>query len=457
MLYTICDIETTGGSPKSTKITEIAIYKHDGEKVVDEFQSLVNPESEIPPFITRLTGISDEMVIGAPKFYEIAKEILEFLKDTTFVAHNVGFDYGVLRTEYRSLGYDFRMPHLCTVKTARIVIPGHESYSLGKLTRGLGIELNGRHRAGGDALATAELFTLLHKTDKNNLKTFIQHDVNPEVLHPNLNLDILDDIPNKIGIYKFFDETNQLIYIGKSKHIKTRVVQHLKNNKTQKGIEMQAEIARIEFELTGSELVSLLYESDLIKKNQPRYNRALKRNMFSHGLFHYQDQNGYINFTVSTLAKKVEIPLATFSSRAEGNKFLDNKCTSYMLCKKLAGLYKSDNSCFEYHTKNCQGACMKEEDAETYNIRAQQFIDDCNFSEDNFFIIERGRARGESCIILVENGSYIGYGYLWYRQMSGTNEEWKSIIDIQTEDRDTRSIIKTYMRKNPDLKIRTFV
>ena len=142
MHYCICDIETTGGSPKNSKITEIAIYKHDGEKIIDEYSSLLNPDIPIPPFIVNLTGITDKMVEAAPRFFEVAKEIIEFTKDCVFVAHNVGFDYGVIRSEFRSLGFDFRRTHLCTVRTSRIVIPGHDSYSLGKLTRSLGIELS---------------------------------------------------------------------------------------------------------------------------------------------------------------------------------------------------------------------------------------------------------------------------------------------------------------------------
>ena len=223
MNYVIIDIETTGGSPKSSKITEIAIYKHNGVSVIDEFSSLVDPEMKIPEFIVRLTGISDKMVEGQPKFFEIAKKIIEFTEGCIFVAHNVGFDYGIIRHEFKSLGFDYRRPHLCTVRASRYVIPGMESYSLGKLSRSLGIEIIGRHRAGGDALATAHLFTMLIDKDPGNLESFIQQEVNPKILHPNLDLETLDELPGKAGVYKFYNDLNQLIYIGKSKHIKNVV------------------------------------------------------------------------------------------------------------------------------------------------------------------------------------------------------------------------------------------
>ncbi|NBO60596.1 MAG: hypothetical protein EBU82_06455, partial [Flavobacteriia bacterium] len=133
MPFVIVDVETTGGSPKHSKITEIAMYKYDGNSLVDEFVTLLNPEQSIPDFIVRLTGITDAMVKDAPKFYEVAKNILDFCEGCVFVAHNVGFDYGMLRNEFRALGYDFRFPHLCTVRAARYVLPGHDSYSLGKI------------------------------------------------------------------------------------------------------------------------------------------------------------------------------------------------------------------------------------------------------------------------------------------------------------------------------------
>ena len=297
MNYVIVDIETTGGSPKASKITEIAIYKHDGTNIIGEFSSLVNPEMKIPEFIVRLTGISDSMVASAPKFYELAKEIIEFTEGCIFVAHNVGFDYGILRHEFRTLGYDYRRPHLCTVRTSRYVIPGLESYSLGKLSRNLGIEIVGRHRAGGDALATAHLFTLLFEKDPDNLQKFIQQEVNPKILHPNLDLENLDEIPNKPGVYKFFNDLNQLIYIGKSKNIKKRINQHFTGIDV-KSKKIQNEVFTVTYEETGSELIALLKESEEIKIHKPIYNRAQRKNIFNLALYVETDKKGYLNLKI---------------------------------------------------------------------------------------------------------------------------------------------------------------
>lgn len=446
--FVIVDIETTGGSPKSSKITEIAIYKHDGMKVIDEFVTLVNPEMVIPQFIVQLTGINDQMVQNAPKFYEIAKEIIEFTQDCVFVAHNVSFDYGVIRAEFKSLGYDYRREHLCTVRASRFLLPGHDSYSLGKLTRALGIELIGRHRAGGDAFATSELFTLLMETDANNLSTFIQKEVNPKRLHPNLDLDELEEIPNKTGIYKFYNETNQLIYIGKSVHIRKRIDQHLRNNSTKKGIKMQKEISRIEYELTGSELISLLRESSLIKKYQPIYNRSLRRNRFPYGLYHYFDDNGYIRLFVAKVSTMTEQPLTSFNTKKEGNTFLEKQVEEYDLCTKLCDLYKTSSACFQYTIKNCLGACIGEETTDSYNARSSQLIDALTLNGSSFFIIDKGRNKSEKSLVLVENGCLIGMGYAPYHFKRLPVQEWKTFIDLFQDDRDARTILKLFLRKN---------
>lgn len=449
----IIDIETTGGSPKNSKITEIAIYKHDGEKVIDEFTSLVNPEIPIPPFIVQLTGINDSMVKTAPKFYEIAKQIIDFTEDCIFVAHNVGFDYGVIRAEFRSLGFDYRREHLCTVRTARYVLPGHDSYSLGKLTRSLGIELVGRHRAGGDAFATAQLFTLLMQKDPNKLANFIQKEVNPKRLHPNLDVNELDEIPNKTGVYKFFNEDNKLIYIGKSIHIRKRIDQHLRNTKTKKGLTMQKEIARVEFEVTGSELIALLLESSLIKKHLPIYNRSLRRNQFPIGLFHYKDDHGYIRFYLKRTTQTLELPLTNFISTKEGTKFMEQMVEKYNLCTKLCNLYASQSSCFQYELKNCLGACIQEEDADLYNERCQSLIDELSLNEESFYIIDKGRQNNEKSLVLVKNGSLEGYGYAPFHFRGRPQSRWKDFITEIQEDRDARTILKLFLRKNKSHEI----
>ena len=453
MLYAIVDIETTGGSPKNSKITEIAIYKHDGLQVIDEFSSLVNPEMRIPEFVSRLTGITDRMVENSPKFYEIAKQIIEFTSDCIFVAHNVGFDYGILRNEFKMLGYDYRRPHLCTVRASRYVIPGMASYSLGKLTRELGIQLENRHRAGGDALATAHLFTLLYDKDPANLQTFIQQEVNPRILHPNLDLESLDELPSKTGIYKFYNEHHQLIYIGKSKDIKKRVEQHLRNSTTKKAIQMRSEVTRIEYELTGSELIALLLEAELVKTMQPLYNRMLRKNKYPYGLYDYTDEKGYRRLVIGQTSKYHETPITSFTTKKEATSYLTFICEKYQLCQKLCDLYSSSGACFHHSIKECNGACIGEESTQDYNKRVDELIHTQMFGKESFFIIDKGRHKGEKSLVMVERGIYAGFGYAPYHFNSMPVHRWNRFVELHQESRDSRTILSVFLRKNKIQKI----
>ncbi len=274
-MYSIVDIETTGGSPQYEKITEIAIYIHDGEKITDQFSTLINPEKNIPYYITGLTGISNEMVEGSPKFYEVAKKIIELTENKIFVAHNVNFDYNFVRSEFNSLGFNFKRELLCTVKLSRKLIPGKKSYSLGNLCDDLGIHINDRHRASGDALATVKLFELLLDINRQKgINGINQNDYG--VLHPNLDKSKILILPEETGVYYLYNDKQDVIYIGKSNNIKSRITTHLGPSKNKTSQKMRKEIADFSFEITGSELIALLLESEEIKKNKPIYNRAKK-------------------------------------------------------------------------------------------------------------------------------------------------------------------------------------
>lgn len=456
MLYAVTDLETTGGSIKNSKITEISIFITDGYKIIDEFTSLIDPEQPIPYFISKLTGINDEMVENSPKFYELAKEIIEFIGDAVFVAHNVGFDYNVLRSEYRSLGYEFRKEHLCTVKSSRQIIPGYASYSLGKLTDELGIELVGRHRARGDALATTELFHLLFNKNHELLNSFIQSDIIPKHLHPGLDFDAIEDIPKKTGVYKFYDEESRLIYIGKSKNIRSRVQQHLKNIKSKKAIDMSKEIVRVEYDVTGSETIALIHESNLIKKYKPQFNRQLRKDKYPYGLYTFEDGKGYINLHLDLIKNRQDTPLTTFSNRKEGVSFLERTVIENKLCQKLTGLYPTQASCFQYHTKECFGACIGEESPDDYNQRLKVLIDGLNFELSSFFIVDKGRSSNELALLMVERGTFIGYGYLPVQNNDRSIETWKEVIDHYQEDRDIRLIINRTLRIKKGIEIRRF-
>ena len=456
-MYAIIDIETTGGSARHEKITEIAIYLHDGEKITGEFVSLVNPERNIPYFITSLTGISNEMVENAPRFYEIARQIVELTEGRTFVAHNARFDYSFLRQEFKSLGFIFKRQLLDTVSLSRKLLPGHRSYSLGNLCQDLNIPLEGRHRAAGDALATVRLFELLLEKDLRisiNGRPLIKN-TKLSKLNPRLDTGKLETIPEEPGIYYFFNETGDLIYIGKSRNLYQRINTHLSNNSTSRAMEMRDHIADIEWETTGSELIALLKESFEIKKNKPVYNRAQRRTGFQWGIFSFTDENGYINFRYGKVTME-DIPVSVFTSKERARSKLNSLIEKYSLCQKLTGMYESSDACFHHQVGMCKGACIGLELPAEYNARAAKASEEFLFSRRNFFIIDSGRDNEERCAVKIVNGKYLGYGYFNINDMGFGLSTIHDCIKQSDDNRDIQVILKRYLRSNRVEKIIEF-
>ena len=453
-MYCILDIETTGGQFNEEGITEIAIYKFDGHEVVDQFISLVNPEKPIQPFVVKLTGINNTMLRSAPKFYEVAKRIIEITEGCIVVAHNASFDYRILKTEFRRLGYDFKKQTLCTVELSKKLIPEQPSYSLGKLVRALGIPMADRHRASGDALATVKLFKMLLVKDieKEIVKSFIKTEIKSGI-SPKL-LDIVESLPSKTGIYYIHNEKSDLIYIGKSKNIKKRVNQHFTgtSNKSKK---IQRDVYAVTFEETGSELIALLKESEEIKINKPIYNVAQRKSIFQYALYAHKNEHGYMAFSIEKVdGRKREI--TSFSSLQECRNYLFKITEKYNLCQKINGLYSTKNACFQYKIKECNGACIEEEKAEPYNERVKEFIDESSFENNNMIILDRGRTFDERSAVLIENGIYKGYCFYELNYQISNIDILKNILIPMQNNRDTKTIIQSYIRKNKVYKVINF-
>lgn len=453
-MYAIIDIETTGGQFNEEGITEIAIYKFDGHEIVDQFVSLVNPEIPIQPFVVKLTGINDAMLRSAPKFFEVAKRIIEMTNDCVLVAHNAEFDYRILRTEFRRLGYDFKQKTLCTVELSKKLLPEQTSHSLGKLVRALGIPMADRHRASGDALATVKLFQLLLAKDiekvilKELIKSEIQKGITPK-LHV-----IIDNLPSKTGVYYIHNEGGKLIYIGKSKNIKKRINQHFTGIDV-KSIKIQREVFSVTYEETGSELIALLKESEEIKIHKPIYNRAQRKSVFNIALYIEADKKGYLNLKLQkTDGRRKEI--TSFSTLQEAQNALFRITSAYKLCQKFTGLYITKESCFQYKIKECDGACIGEISPEEYNLRVQEFITKNSFENQNMIVTDRGRNLSERSAVLIENGVYKGYAFYDLNYQIQNIEILKNILIPMQNNRDTKNIIQSHIRKSKFLKIFNF-
>lgn len=450
-MYAIIDIETTGGQYNAEGITEIAIYKFDGHEVIDQFISLVNPEIPIQPFVVKLTGINNAMLRSAPKFYEVAKRIIEITQDCIMVAHNASFDYRILKTEFKRLGYDFDKNTLCTVELSKKLIPDLPSYSLGKLVRSLGIPMTDRHRASGDAMATVKLFKMLLAKDSEKLiiKSLVKSEISKGMTLKLL--DIVESVPAKTGIYYMHNEKGDLIYIGKSKNIKKRVNQHFTGTNP-KSKKIQNEIFAVTYEETGSELVALLKESEEIKINKPIYNRAQRKSIFQWALYVEKNEDGYLSLKLNKAdGRKKEI--TSFSSLAEGKTALFRITEKYGLCQKINSLYETKSSCFQYEIKQCLGACINKELAINYNVRVQEFLTKNTFEQQNMVIIERGRSIEEKCAILIENGIYKGFCFYDLNYQINQIDILKTLIIPMQHNRDVKNILQSYLRKTKHLKV----
>lgn len=270
-LYAIVDIETTGGKFNEEGITEIAIYKFDGQTVVDQFISLVNPEKDIQEFVVRLTGINNAMLRNAPKFFEVAKRIIEITENCTIVAHNASFDYRILKTEFDRLGYNFQRNTLCTVELSQELIKEENSYSLGKLTKSLGIPMSNRHRASGDALATVHLFKIL--LEKDTQKTIIKKAIKyfDKKFEKEKLKKMIEEIPESLGVFYIHDEKGTVIYIGRHKNMKSELNRVLMKT-SKRALKIQIHANSISFDIFGNELfIKLKYYLELDKLS-PKYN-----------------------------------------------------------------------------------------------------------------------------------------------------------------------------------------
>ena len=443
-MYAVVDVETTGGKFNEEGITEIAIYRFDGVKIVDQFSSLVNPLREIQPFVQRLTGINSKMLVNAPKFYEIAKRIVEITEDAVIVAHNAQFDYRIIRTEFKRLGFDFERQSLCTVDLAQKLLPEVPSYKLGKLVRFLGIPIADVHRAHGDAQATVELFKVLIEKDSSkeiisaHIKTMNKKQV------PSKYLNIIDELPTETGVYYIYNEAGSIIYIGKSKNIKKRVLSHL-TSKSRKAEKIQKAIFRVTYELCGNECLALLKEQHEIKKNQPRLNHALKYRHFAMGI-RRDVSSPYHRLLVEQVHQDRQY-LDVFKNKKEAEGRLRYWLEEFSLCAQHTSFARAQGACFRKGINKCQGACVGEEHCDAYNTKVQAVAESLLYPFENFLIIDKGKKTGEKSFIFIKEGVFQGYGYFQL------NHQIKSIEKIEVrlvkidDNRDTQAVIRSFLRR----------
>ncbi|MCC6754561.1 MAG: GIY-YIG nuclease family protein [Saprospiraceae bacterium] len=452
--FAIIDIETTGGFARRDKITEIAILQYFDGQLTGEYTTLINPERSIPPEITRITGITDEMVKSAPKFYEVAREIIFRTEDCIFVAHNVNFDYEFIRAEFQQLGYSFSRQKMCTLQLSRRHFRGLSSYSLGNLIAHFEISVSARHRALEDCRATLVLLERIIEAQRDSgleASFWVKSGIQASKLPAALSTDAIGKLPNEPGVYIMLDKTSYPVYIGKSKRIRERVMQHL-NGEGPKLIKMLQNVCKIEYQLTGNELVASLLESQLIRQHKPEINKALRRKTHSHLLTCSKSTEEYMQFSVKELywLEPEDVILSHYPTRHSAKKVIDGLIARHGLCTNVNAGVAGGSPCAMYHINLCGGACIRMESPQEYNVRFAEARCEIQavFTED-FIVVCKAPEVQQQYAIVVEDGFIRKLG-LMLRSEERPELEQIAQLAAYEGNADTNRMLKHYLAKEPE-------
>ena len=369
------DVETTGGGVTTDRLTEIAVIRvRDGHEV-SRWSSLLNPQQSLSPFIQRLTGINDEMLVDAPLFSSIASEIQAQLSDAVFVAHNARFDYGFIKNEFIRAGVSWSAKTLCTVKLSRKLYPQFHKHGLDQIIARHNIPCGDRHRAMADTEATMRFYQLaLQEFGAEQIDAQVQQLIKRPALPPNLPADTLDRIPTTPGVYRFWDQEGALLYVGKSINMAQRVASHFQaDSSTNKAQQLSQQVHHIDWLETAGDLGAQLLELQQIKQKKPIHNRRSRQLKQLHTMLLQEDEQGYLRVVMSDAVNPscLDRHYGMFKSRNEAKKALQGIVQSHGLCNRLAGLEQGDGACFLRQVERCKGACEGLEAPQKYNLRLQ--------------------------------------------------------------------------------------
>jgi len=453
-MYAIVDIETTGGYASNNDITEVSIVLHDGKQVIDRYETLIKPVVSIPFYIQSLTGITPALVSASPSFQEVAPQIFRFLEGRVFIAHNVNFDYSFLKHHLLEAGYELSCQKLCTVRLTKKIFPGLPSYSLGNLCRQFGIDIQNRHRAGGDAAATVKLFEhILENDGQIHVAEFLKKGSREQSLPPHLPKDQIVNLPYSPGVYYFHNQQGKIIYVGKAKNLKYRVSSHFTHNGAgRQRQDFLRNIHSITYQSCSTELIAFILESIEIKRLWPEYNSSQKRFTPTFGLYIYEDGNGYQRMVIDKKKPHLK-PLYTFNQLLEGHRLLRRLVKQFQLCPKLCFLQTNDDDCQGLAEQYCGGACTKKEAPEEYNVRMQQAIEYIGNMLPTFAVIDEGKHAAEQSCILIEKGKFYGMGYVPADFSVNSLETLKPQITPYPENDYIRGLIYQYAESRPEKKI----
>ncbi|MBS3914580.1 MAG: GIY-YIG nuclease family protein [Bacteroidetes bacterium] len=437
MLYAVVDIETTGGMPGNSRITEVCVVVTDGKNIKQRFETLLNPGVPIPSGITTLTGIDDAMVAAAPVFADIAQELHHLLHDKIFVAHNVNFDYSFIHREFEHLGLPFSVQKVCSAKAARKAFPGQRSYSLGNICAHLQIEIHNRHRAGGDADATATLLErIIAFAGEEILLEMAGRSSRQITLPPGIEWADIEKLPATPGVYYFLGNTGKPLYVGKAINLRKRVIQHFDRKRGKSALQLE-QVKAIDFEETGSELMALLVEAEAIHRLWPAWNKAGKLPSNRYAIVHYPTAEGELRLQIARRSRGSAAGIP-FSRLGDAKAALSKMISENGICASRA-----------FSNKGCKDpTCYCQESAEArkgiHNARIEQALESHLKINEAFLILCRGRNEEETGVVYMRNGAVCGWGYADEIHANSDPEFLvKKIPDIAS----TRAIAGMFLRR----------
>jgi DNA polymerase III subunit epsilon len=444
-MYAIIDIETTGSYAAANGITEVAVYIHDGTRVVKHFETLVNPQQSIPRYITALTGIDNEAVADAPVFDEIADMLFDLLQQNIFVAHNVNFDYSFIKHQLKNSGYDLTAKKICTVRLGRKIFPGLPSYSLGNLCRSLNIDIANRHRAGGDAKATVRLFEhYLAHNGEVFINDMLRKSSKDQWLPLHVDKTVIDALPQQPGVYYFHNSKGKVVYVGKAINIKKRVSSHFTHNDgDRKRQNFLRNIHQITYKECANELEALVFESTEIKRLWPLYNRSQKQPVQQYGLYLFEDAKGYMRLAIDKKKKNLQA-LYMFNLLHEGIVMLQKIVEQFDLNSKLCFLDKTPLTKKDYEFLDAPLV---------YNGKIKMAVTALNEQLPTFALVDNGMTPQEKLCLLIERGSFWGMGYIPEKYRLTSSEALKNYLQRYADNDYIRNSIYSFAEANPEKKI----
>lgn len=432
-MYAVVDLETTGSHPSHDNIIEIAVYLHNGETVTDQFCSLLNPGHPIPPFISKLTGITNEMVADAPSFSDIAQQLSEFIKGRIFVAHNVQFDHSFLKQSLIRHGYDLEGEMLCTIKAGRALVPGLASYKLSSLCRSLDIQLINAHRAYADALATAHVLTVLNERANGNLQPY--HYQKEARKNPSrIPEESLDALPSQAGILFFSAENGEILLVSGSSNIRKKAWSLVKRFHHKRLLPLATEATSVSYEITGSEILASVLEIQHCKVSKPKFNRSHKGYESRCVITDIVDDQGLLHLQI-TSHKPGENRYRTFSSNTEARKILKEA-------------QKKFNIINEYNTGMSK---LQLDDLPSHNQKSEKALEWISGGKKTVIVHDKLTQSGEHTLFWLEDEVVIGYTTLGVRETLPSHESLREQLILLPDD---PAIYRTISRQVSRGKIR---